>query len=152
MEHLSAVATCAYVAGALARGCRLHIAMHQNWDPMVFEQSIDALDLPLVTTYIGDSVTLLREYLAVAKANHDAVIFYHWRPSMLLAGSGFVEVGLSDDPAVCGTEETDWGYEMCQVQSSNIVRVMNPSLNRRLPDAWTRKIVILSRFACCPSR
>eukprot|EP01051_Picozoa_sp_SAG22_P017072 SAG22_NODE_2550_length_2454_cov_2.338004_3_plen_554_part_01 len=120
---------------ALPHGCRLYIAMHENWDPRTYEQSMDVLDLPLVTTYIGDNTARLREYLVAASASFNAVLFYHWTPSMLLANGGFTELSLSTDPAFC---EHEWGAQMCRrTTGDTILTLTSASLKFRLPDAWS---------------
>ena len=116
---------------ALSHGCRAYFGMHENWDEQ-FEQAIDALGLPLVTTFVGDSTNQMREYLRVAHQTFEVVLFYHWKPSILLSSGGFLELNLPQDPQFCTKE---WGSELCELVSKEVTRLVNPSLKQRLPAA-----------------
>jgi ABC-type branched-subunit amino acid transport system substrate-binding protein/ABC-type proline/glycine betaine transport system substrate-binding protein len=135
--------TAGNVTAAAERGCRLYIAMDPAWDTGVFEAAFDALNLPMVATYVGATDQAVVHHINRSLlAGYPAALFYHWRPSVLVAAwntqvsqSSVVKLGLpNDDTSFC---ELKWGTSWCQQTSQRVQKLLNAKLEARVPSAWS---------------
>jgi ABC-type proline/glycine betaine transport system substrate-binding protein len=136
------------MTAATRLGCRLFLGMDPSWDVGLWESAIDASALPLVATYVGDSdAAMISNLNASLAAGWDGAVFYHWRPSALLArwsslfhqpqsgNVSWTKLSLAnDDTSQC---ELKWGETWCYLVPHVLQKVLNPALSERVPSAFS---------------
>jgi hypothetical protein len=112
-------------ATAARLGCRAYFAGSPSWDPGMVEHAIESSGLLLVVTYVGDPTALGVYTNAAAAAGHDAVIFYHWQPSLFLSGGVFKSV-------------TAWNFVHLPIPTApavqeDLTKLVSPALSQTNP-------------------
>ena len=118
---------------AAAAGCKAYFHGSSSWDEMLVEAAIESKGLRLVVTYLGRQLTNLTATISGAHAaGHNAALFYHWKPSLFLAGKGYTHVHIPKVPSFC---EDAWGQGIskCTPEEETLTKLVNPQLGSTMP-------------------
>lgn len=127
---------------AATAGCKAYFHAASTWDEGLVEAAIQAKGLQLVVSYVGSGNIDMADWIDSAHAaGHSNALFYHWSPSIMLAGSNYQHVHIPMDESFCANA---WGKG--EYKCTPGVEVLTKLYSSRLVGALPAPVAFLDAF------